>query len=63
MELYGEPYARYTWQQSSNLNLPLWTDTTITNLRSADSPLGMIRTNLPTTGGPQRYYRAVQPLP
>ena len=59
LALHGEPYARYTLQQSSNLTA--WTDTPITNLRSADSPIGLVRTNVPTTPAPQRYYRAVQP--
>jgi hypothetical protein len=60
--LCGEPYARYTLLQSSNLTTS-WT-TTITNLRSADSPLGgNVTTILPITGGPARYYRAAQPVP
>jgi len=59
--LYGEPYARYTLLQSSNLTS--WTSTSITNLRSADSPIGIIDPTLPNPVEPQRYYRAVQPAP
>lgn len=62
--LYGEPYARYSVQQSSNLANPTsWTNTSITDLRSADSPLGTVTTILPITGEPACYYRAAQPVP
>ena len=59
--LYGEPYACYTLQQS--FNLTGWANTSITNLRSADSPIGIVTTNLPITGDPGHYYRAAQPVP
>ncbi len=60
--LYGEPYARYTLLQSSNLTSG-WTSTSITNLRSADSPFGPVDPPLPNPVEPQRYYRAVQLVP
>ncbi len=60
--LYGEPYARYALRQS--LSLTNWPGTTITtNLRSADSPIGIVATNLPITADPARFYRAAQPAP
>jgi len=57
--VYGEPYQRYRLQHMPSLTTG-WTDTTITNLRSADSPLGTTSASLPIIGDPQHFYRAAQ---
>ena len=54
--LYGEPYAHYTLQYRDDLNVPGWTTTTITNLHNEE----MI--TLPMSA-PQRFYRALLPVP
>jgi hypothetical protein len=59
--LHGEPYASYTLLRPFNLTSN-W-NTNITNLRSADSSVGVIDPPLPNPVEPQRYYRAVQPVP
>lgn len=55
--LYGEPYAHYTLQYSDNLSVPGWTPTTMTNLHNEQIIMP------PVFGTPQRYYRAVMPVP
>lgn len=59
--IHGEPYAFYTLQDSPNLTD--WFDTSLTNLRSVDTPLGVIRIIEPNSTNPEHFYRAVQPLP
>jgi hypothetical protein len=58
--LYGEPYAHYTLQQSSNLIN--WASTSIANLRSADSPIGMTNYTAPAALDAKGFYRAAQPV-
>jgi alpha-tubulin suppressor-like RCC1 family protein len=53
--LYGEPYAHYTLQYRSSLSVPNWT-TTVTNLHDEQF------ITLPPSE-PQRFYRAMLPLP
>jgi len=61
ISLYGEPYAFYTLQESPNLTD--WFDTSVTKLRSADTPLGVIGIIEPNPVDPEHYYRAMQPAP
>ncbi|HRZ56278.1 MAG TPA: hypothetical protein P5525_12570 [Candidatus Paceibacterota bacterium] len=55
--LFGEPYTPHTLQYSDRLNGPGWTATAITNLRN-DEPW-----TPPVSGGSQRFYRTLLPLP
>jgi hypothetical protein len=55
--LYGEPYAHYILQYCDDLSALGWFNTTITNLHNEQliTP--------PGSGSPQRFYRAVLPVP
>ena len=55
--LYGEPYAHYTLQYRDSLNLPGWTTTTVTNLHNEQI------VTPPVSGGSQRFYRGLLPVP
>jgi phage gp45-like len=55
--LHGEPYTRYTLQYRDSLSVPGWNATTVTNWRNEQiiAP--------PVSSSPQRFYRALLPVP
>jgi hypothetical protein len=59
--LFGDPYGFYTLQES--FNLTSWSDTSVTNLRSVDTPVGVLRVVNPDPAEPSQFYQAIHPQP